>query len=96
MRHDGAEATRWARKDLRLRRGPSTQAALAWALYREGRLADALDMTTAALSWSVQDAQLLAQAAAVYLAAGQVDKGDQLLRRAAEVHPRHQHFRAHR
>lgn len=96
VRRDGTEATRWAREDLRLRRGASTQAALAWALYRADRLVDALDMTAAALSWGVQDAQLLARAAAVYLAAGQVHEGEQLLRRAAEVDPRHQDFRAHR
>jgi hypothetical protein len=96
VRQDGAEATRWAREDLRLRRGCSTQAALAWAMYREGRLADAVDMMATALSWGVQDAQLLARAAAVHLAAGQVHEGDQLLRRAAEVDPHHQDFRAHR
>lgn len=96
VRRDGAEATRWAREDLRLRRGASTQAALAWALYRAGRLADALDMTAAALAWGVQDAQLLARAAAVYLAAGLAHEGDQLLRRAAAVDPRHRDFRAHR
>jgi tetratricopeptide (TPR) repeat protein len=96
VRQDGAQAVRWAQKDLQLRRGPSTQAALAWALYRAGRVADALELTMAALSWGVQDAQLLARAAAVYLAAGQVHESDQLLRRAAEVDPRHQDFRAHR
>src|SRR5205823_5699957 len=35
---DGAEAVGWARADLRLRENFSTQAALAWAFYRNDDL----------------------------------------------------------
>src|SRR5437762_7438443 len=34
---DGAEAVKWAQKDLELRENFATQAALAGALYRDGR-----------------------------------------------------------
>jgi hypothetical protein len=39
---DGPEAVKWARKDAELRWNFSTQAALAWACYRDGRFTEAL------------------------------------------------------
>ena len=37
MLPDGAKAVDWARRDLALRENSSTQAALAWALLRNGQ-----------------------------------------------------------
>jgi tetratricopeptide (TPR) repeat protein len=96
VREDGAEAVRWARKDLKLRQNFSTQAALAWALYRDGRFADALDAMHKALSSGVRDARLFFQAAEIHLAAGRTDEGKLLLRAAAEINPRYQDFHVHR
>jgi len=94
VREDGAEAVRWARKDLELRQNFSTQAALAWALYRDGRFAEALDAMHQALSSGVRDAKLFFQAAMIHLAAGRTDEGKRLLREAAEINPRYHEVHA--
>jgi len=39
---DGANAVKWAYKDLQLRENFATQAALAWALYRDGQFGNAV------------------------------------------------------
>jgi tetratricopeptide (TPR) repeat protein len=96
VREDGAEAVRWARKDLELRQSFSTQAALAWGLYRDGRFAEALDAMHKALSSGVRDAELFFQAAMVHLAAGWTGEGKQFLQKAAEINPRYQDFHVHR
>lgn len=96
VRVDGAEAVRWAEKDLELRQNFSTQAALAWALYRDGRFVEALDPMRQALASGVTDARLFSKAAIVHLAAGEAGEGERLSRRAAEIDPRHQDFRVHR
>jgi hypothetical protein len=49
---------RWARQDLELRQNFSTQAALAWALYRNSHFAEALTAMRQALSSDVRDAKL--------------------------------------
>ncbi|MEA2596162.1 MAG: hypothetical protein QOF01_2631 [Thermomicrobiales bacterium] len=84
---DGAEAVIWARKDLDLRRNASTQAALAWALYRAGQFIESLDAIRVALSFGVRDAQLLSQAAMIHTAAGQPNEGDRLMHEAAAINP---------
>ena len=89
VREDGGEAVRWARKDLELRQNFSTQAALAWALYRDGRFAEALDAMHKALSSGVRDAKLFFQAAMIHLAAGRTEEGKRFLREAAEINPRY-------
>ena len=53
---DGAEAVKWAHKDLRLRENFATQAALAWALYRDGQFGDAVYWIDRALASGVVDA----------------------------------------
>jgi tetratricopeptide (TPR) repeat protein len=95
VRRDGAEAVRWAREDLALRQNFSTQAALAWALYRDGRLAEALDAIAQALSSGVRDAKLFSQAATIHLAAGRADEGARLLREAGEINPHYQDVPVH-
>jgi tetratricopeptide (TPR) repeat protein len=96
VREDGAEAVRWARKDLDLRQNFSTQAALAWALYRDGRFAEALDAMHEALSSGVRDAELFCKAGMIHLAAGRTDEGERILQEAAEINPHYQDFHVHR
>ena len=95
VRQDGAEAVRWARKDLELRRNVSTHATLAWALYRDGRFAEALAAMLRALSSGVRDARLFFRAAMIHLAAGRAEEGKRLLREAAEINPHYQDVHVH-
>jgi tetratricopeptide (TPR) repeat protein len=95
VREDGAEAMRWARKDLKLRPNFATQAALAWASYRAGQLAEALDLTHEALSSGVRDAKLFFQAAVIHQAAGRTGEGKQFLREAAKLNPHYRDVRLH-
>jgi tetratricopeptide (TPR) repeat protein len=95
VRQDGTEAVRWARKDLELRQNFSTRAALAWALYRDDRLVEALDAMHKALSSGVRDTKLFFQAAMIHLAAGRTDEGKQFLREAAEINPHYQDVYVH-
>jgi hypothetical protein len=55
---NGGEAVKWAYKDLQLRENFATQAALAWALYRDGRCSEAVDWIDHALASGVVDALL--------------------------------------
>src|SRR5205807_9443623 len=63
---DGPEAVKWARKDAELRWNFSTQAALAWACYRDGRSTEALATMNLALASGVSDAHLFFQASLIY------------------------------
>lgn len=96
VREDGTEAVRWARKDLELRQNFSTQAALAWGLYRDGQFAEALDAMHKALSSGVREAELFFQAAMIHLAVGRTGEGKQFLQEAAEINPHYQDFHVHR
>jgi tetratricopeptide (TPR) repeat protein len=94
VREDGAEAVRWARKDLELRPNPSARAALAWGLYRDGQFTEALGVMQQALASDVKDAGMFLRAATIYEAAGQ-DGGQQLLRRAVELNPHYRDVHIH-
>jgi tetratricopeptide (TPR) repeat protein len=96
VRQDGAEALTWARRDLDLRDNFATRNALAWALYRDGRFAEALAAINVALASGVQDAHLFFHAAMIHSAAGRIEEGRQLLQLAAAINPRYQDFHAHR
>jgi tetratricopeptide (TPR) repeat protein len=96
VREDGREAVKWARKDIELRENFSTQAALAWALYRDGQFPEALDLMNQALSSGSRDARLLFQAAMIHRAAGGNGAGNLYLQMAAEINPHHQNFHVHR
>lgn len=96
VREDGPEAIRWARKDLDLRRNFAAYDALAWALYRNGQFAEALEQMNQALATGVRDARLYFHAAMIHLAAGQTDEGRQFLQRAAVINPRYEAFHVHR
>ncbi|MCI0734399.1 MAG: tetratricopeptide repeat protein [Methylococcaceae bacterium] len=93
---NGAEAVRWARKDIEVRRNVGTHDTLAWALYRDGRYAPALDEMQKALGAGWQDAHLFFHAAMIHLAAGRIEQGKGYLQKAAEINPRYDSFHVHR
>ena len=96
VREDGTEAIKWARKDFALRPNWATREALAWALYRDGRYAEAAEFMEIALASGVQDAHVFSHAAMIYLAAGRTADGKTLLTRAAEFNPHWEEFHVHR
>jgi tetratricopeptide (TPR) repeat protein len=96
VREDGVEAVKCARKDIELRSNFSTLAALAWALYRAGEFAEALETMDEALASGVTDAQLFFQAGMIHHSAAGNGKGGEYLRMAAEVDPHYQNFHVHR
>jgi len=93
---DGAQAVRWAQKDLELRRNFSTLAAMAWALYRAGEFSKALELMDESLSSGVKDARLFYQAGMIHKAFSPNGKADRYLQMAAAINPRHEHFHVHR
>jgi len=93
---DGAKALEWARRDLALRETFSTQAALAWALLRDGQAAEAAAWMDRALASGVKDAHLCAQAAAVFEAAGDGAKAATMRDLARSINPRLGPFHVHR
>jgi len=95
-REDGKEAVKWAQKDLELRQNFATQAAMAWAYYRNGQFTDALDLMNKALSSGVRDARLFREAAMIHMAAGQSGEGKRFLNEAAEINPWYENFHVHR
>lgn len=95
VRKNGTEAVRWARKDYELRQNFAAEGALAWAFYRNGQFAEALDLIEKALSSGVRDARLLYHAAMIQLAAGHSAASKQLLEEAAEINPHHENFHIH-
>ena len=95
VRKDGGAAVIWARKDLALRPSFATESALGWALYRDGRFAEAVAMIQTALASGARSPHLLRTAGIVYQAAGRVRDGERLLAEAAAMNPHHRHFHVH-
>jgi tetratricopeptide (TPR) repeat protein len=93
---DGAEAVKWARMDIALRDNFSTQAALAWALYRDGQFEDALHFISRALGSGARSAHLFSRAAVITRAAGRAEEAESYAKLAAEINPRHRSFHVHR
>jgi tetratricopeptide (TPR) repeat protein len=82
-----ADALDLARKELEVRRDIYTHDVLAWALYRNGRPAEALAHVTEALRLHTKDARLLYHAALVYRALGDADRARAHLERALAINP---------
>jgi tetratricopeptide (TPR) repeat protein len=93
---DGAKAVEWARRVMALRENFSTQAALAWALLRNGEAREAAAWMDRALASGASDAHLFVQAAAVFQAAGDAGKAARCRDRAREINPRLSSFHVHR
>ncbi|HJP95391.1 MAG TPA: tetratricopeptide repeat protein [Pyrinomonadaceae bacterium] len=93
---DGAQAVKWAEKDLELRRNFSTLAAMAWALYRAGEFSKALELMDESLASGVKDARLFYQAGMIHKAFSPNGKADRYLQMAAAINPRYENFHVHR
>ena len=92
---DGAEAVKWADKDLQLRENFATQAALAWAFYRDRRFNQAVHWIDRALATGVVDAQIYSRAGEIYSAAGNEVEGRDLRERALNLNPALGRFHLH-
>jgi tetratricopeptide (TPR) repeat protein len=93
---NGAEAVKWAQKDLELRRNFSTLAALAWALYRAGEFPQALKLMDESLASGVKDARLFHAAGLIHKAFSPNGKADSYLQMAAAINPHYENFHVHR
>jgi tetratricopeptide (TPR) repeat protein len=92
---NGAEAVKWAYKDLQLRANFATQAALAWALYRDRRFSEAVNWIDRALASDVVDAQIYFRAGEIYSAAGSKVEGRNRRERALNLNPAVGRFHVH-
>lgn len=96
VRKDGPEAVKWARMDIALRDNFASQAALAWALYRNGEVSRASEQMDRALASGAKNAHLFSQAAAVYRAAGRTGDAGRYAQAADGINPRRRSFHVHR
>jgi len=93
---NGELAVKWARKDLETRDTPAARDALAWALYKAGRIEDAATEIKKALGRNPTDPHILQHAAMIQMSAGDIGGGQAALRTAAAINPRFQSFHVHR
>lgn len=93
---DGAEAIKWAQKDLELRRNFATLAAMSWAFYRAGEFSKALELMNESLASGVQDARLFHQAGIIHRSLSPNGKADSYLQMAAAINPHYENFHVHR
>ena len=93
---NGAEAVKWAQKDLELRRNFSTLAAMASALYRAGDFSKALELMNESLASGVKDARLFRLAGIIHKAVSPNGKADSYLQMAAAINPHYENFHVHR
>jgi Tfp pilus assembly protein PilF len=70
----------------------STQAAMAWALYRNGQLSEAVEYMNLAVSSGVRDAQILSTAATLLQAAGNAAESQHYAQAALRINPKHRIF----
>jgi tetratricopeptide (TPR) repeat protein len=85
---DLAEAVRLAEEERRTRGDLYTRDALAWALHKAGRHAEARTEIDAALRHGTKDARLFWHAGAIRVAAGDVEGGRRFLRDALALNPK--------
>jgi tetratricopeptide (TPR) repeat protein len=96
IREDGAAAEKWARRDLEVRQNIYAWDALAWALFRKGDNAGALDAMKKALALGTRDAHLFAHAGSIFVRAGKISEGRDFMKQAQKVNPRYGDFHVHR
>jgi tetratricopeptide (TPR) repeat protein len=89
-----AEAVRLAERDHRDRPNLQSKDVLAWALYRSGNVARALELSKAALAQGTLEPRLLYHAGAIQIAAGAPKHGRALIRRALELNAAFDPFEA--
>jgi tetratricopeptide (TPR) repeat protein len=90
-----AEAVAWARRDIELRSNFSTQAAMAWALYRNHQLNDAMGYIRQALASGVRDARIFSVAATLFAAAGERSESQNYAMAAVQINPKYRNFHMH-
>jgi tetratricopeptide (TPR) repeat protein len=88
---DGASAVNWAQADLQLRENFATQAALAWAYYRNSEFDEARGWIDRALASGIVDAHLFFRAAKIYARVG----GRDFLECAKKLNPFVERFHLH-
>jgi tetratricopeptide (TPR) repeat protein len=81
------EALALAERELSTRDDVYTEDALAWALFRKGRLAESRVASDKATALGTPDARLLYHAGAIRLAAGETVSGLALVKRALALNP---------
>lgn len=91
-----AEALRWANQDMKLRRSVAAWDALGWALYLNGKYAEAFKAQRNALERGTRDAHVLFHAALIATAAGDPKLGGGYLRASIAIDPRSNGFHVHR
>jgi tetratricopeptide (TPR) repeat protein len=96
VREDGVAAEKWARRDLEVRHNIYAWDALAWALFRKGNNAEAMEAAKKALALGTQDPHLLAHAGSIYVRAGKISEGRALMKQAEKVNPHFADFHVHR
>jgi tetratricopeptide (TPR) repeat protein len=82
-----AEALALAEKEAKTRGDAYTEDTLAWALYRNGRFADARAASDRAIAGGIRDARLLYHAGAIRMAQGERSTGREMVRRAIALQP---------
>jgi tetratricopeptide (TPR) repeat protein len=89
------ECLKWASLDAALRDNFATQSALAWALYLNGKFAEAACKITQALESGTQDAGLFSKAADIYAAAGLHGQSHDCEHKAHALNHHHGVFHVH-
>jgi tetratricopeptide (TPR) repeat protein len=84
------QATDLAEREFAVRQDIYGHDALAWALYRGGKAAEALPHIMAALRFETTDARLYFHAGMIYLALGRNDRARASFARALAINPRFQ------
>lgn len=82
-----AKAVEWMREDLRTARDIAAFDTMAWAAYKAGLIDEALSAIIQALRLGTQDARLFYHAGMIFRKAGETEKAEEYLRRAAQVNP---------
>jgi tetratricopeptide (TPR) repeat protein len=85
---NAAEALRLAEQERTVRGDIYTEDALAWALYQNGRYADAEKAIGRARRYGTEDARLLFHEGAIQKALGRAESGNKLLRAALRLNPK--------
>ncbi|HEV2046245.1 MAG TPA: tetratricopeptide repeat protein, partial [Chthoniobacterales bacterium] len=94
--NDAKKAVECARRDLTLRHTIQAYDALAWALYKAGKIEEARDAISKALATGTHDAHILYHAGTIFMRAGDVAGGAAKLQEALAVNPRYNAFHVHR
>jgi tetratricopeptide (TPR) repeat protein len=82
------DALALARAEMNVRADVYTCDALAWALYRAGRYAEARQASDRALRLGTRDATLIYHAGAIRIAAGELREGDLFVKKALALNPK--------